>query len=131
MILDDSQINPMAVFAYNRLDMFKHTIAALQDCELAKQSELYIFSDDAKKDEDKNTIEDIREFTKNISGFKKLDLRFSEGKKGLSKSIMEKLIKNAELRNKMGNEGLKKFSATFTLEKFENRFTKILKDVIG
>lgn len=70
MILDDSKINPMAVFAYNRLDMFKHTIVALQDCELPKQNELYIFSDDTKKDEDKNPIEDIREFTKNISGFK-------------------------------------------------------------
>lgn len=127
MTLDDSQISP----AYNRLDMFKHNITALQDCELAKQSELYIFSDGAKKDEDKNTIENIREFTKNISGFKKLYLRFSESNKGLSKSIMEMLTKNAELRNKMGNEGLKKFSATFTLEKFENRFTKILKDALG
>lgn len=81
MTIDDSQISPIAVFAYNRLDMFKHkhTIAALQDHELAKQSERYIFSDDAKKDEDKNTIEDIREFTKNISGFKKLHHCFSEG----------------------------------------------------
>lgn len=107
MTLDDSQISPIAVFACNRLDMFKHTIATLQDCKLTKQSELYIFSDDAKKDEDKNTIENIREFTKNIASLKKLHLRFSKGNKGLSISIMEMLIKNAELRNKMGNEGLK------------------------
>jgi len=95
MTSDDSQISTIAVFEYNRLDMFKHTIAALQDCELAKQSELYIFSDDAKKDEDKNTIEDIREFTKNISGFKKLHLRFFEGKVYFRK-IREQVYQNFE-----------------------------------
>lgn len=43
---------------------------------------------------------------------------------------LEILIKNPELRKKMGDAGRKKYEEQFTLEKFENRLVEILEDVL-
>lgn len=41
---------PIIVFAYLRLDTFKRVIEALQDNDLAKQSNLYIYCDGVKSE---------------------------------------------------------------------------------
>lgn len=43
---------------------------------------------------------------------------------------LEKLIKDKELRQKMGKAGRRKYEAAFTLQKFEERMTEILTQVV-
>ena len=79
--------HPIAIFVYNRLDLFVKTIGALKKCGMAPESELFIFSDGPKKDSDENAIEQIRTYAKSIDGFYKLNLHFSQTNKGLASSI--------------------------------------------
>lgn len=65
---------PIGISVYNRFDHFKKCIEHLQLNGLAKESELFIFSDFPSVDTDKKVIEDIRNYCKRITGFKKIHL---------------------------------------------------------
>jgi len=43
---------------------------------------------------------------------------------------IELLVNNPELKIKMGAAGRKRFEENFTLEHFERRFTKIVKNIM-
>ncbi len=79
---------PLVIFAYNRLDDFIKTVEALGKNELARQSELYIFSDGAKEEKDINVVLKIRNYSKQITGFKKVYCHFAPANKGLANSII-------------------------------------------
>ncbi|MGB5944042.1 MAG: glycosyltransferase [Leeuwenhoekiella sp.] len=82
-------LSPVSVFVYKRLDTVKQVIDNLCQCKYAEQSELYIFSDGPKNDNDLSIIEELRDYLKKIIGFKKVHLTFSETNKGLATSIIE------------------------------------------
>ena len=65
---------PIALFCYKRLDTLKQTIEELKQNHLADESELYIFSDGAKKEADEPIITEIRSYLKTITGFKKISV---------------------------------------------------------
>ncbi len=90
------KLAPIALFTYKKLAPLKATIEALQKNNLAKHSELIIFSDGPKKDSDKIQIQEVRSYLKSINGFKKIDLNFSEKNKGLAVSIIEGVSKILE-----------------------------------
>jgi len=60
---------PIGISTYSRLDHLKQNIKALQRNTLAKQSELYIFSD-APKLGDEDKVQAVRDYLKTIGGFK-------------------------------------------------------------
>ena len=62
---------PIGVSTYSRLKHLKQTIEALQKNTLAKQSELYIFSDGPQQG-DKENVAKVREYIHTIDGFKKV-----------------------------------------------------------
>jgi len=64
--------SPIALFVYNRPQHTSRTIAALAKNSLAKESELFIFSDGPKNDADKKDVEKVRELFRSAVGFKKL-----------------------------------------------------------
>ena len=72
MIEDKMNLAPIVLFVYNRLDLTKQTVEALQKNELANKSELFIFSDAAKTENIQFKVNRIREYIKKISGFKKV-----------------------------------------------------------
>ena len=81
---------PIALFAYKRLNHLKQTIGALMANDLASESELYIFSDGPKDEDDKNDIKEIRNYINSLDGgFKKIHQRYSKENKGLAASIVE------------------------------------------
>lgn len=80
---------PILVFAYKRLDSLILTIDALKKNHLASESELYIFSDAARKTEDEKQVQEVRNYLKTITGFKSLRIFESPTNKGLAKSIIE------------------------------------------
>ena len=67
-----NNLAPIGVFTYSRINHLRQTIEALKNNTLARESELYIFSDAAKPgDEDK--ILAVREYIHTINGFKSVN----------------------------------------------------------
>lgn len=83
------KLSPICLFTYNRIFETEQTIKALQKNYLAKQSELFIFSDGPKNDSDIPKISQVREFQKTINGFKSVEIVESRHNKGLANSVIE------------------------------------------
>ncbi len=67
------ELAPIGVSTYSRLNHLKQTIEALQKNTLAKESELYIFSD-APQQGDEEIVSRVREYIHTIDGFKKVHI---------------------------------------------------------
>ncbi len=79
---------PIALFVYNRLDHLVQTIDALRANELAQESELYVFSDGPRHPTDEPKVSKVRQYLKNISGFKRIEIIEAPGNQGLADSII-------------------------------------------
>jgi hypothetical protein len=79
---------PVILFCYKRPEVLKQTVDALKKNYLAKESELFIFSDGAKRDEDVPTISAVRDYLKTITGFKKIVISEAPQNKGLADSVV-------------------------------------------
>jgi hypothetical protein len=92
-------LSPIILFTYKRLDTLKQTIQSLQENYLAKDSDLYVFSDAAKTLKERDIILEVRDFVKSIDGFKSVTIFESKINKGLANSIIDgvsELLKNHE-----------------------------------
>src|SRR5262245_26900533 len=81
-------LTPIVLFCYNRLDTLQQTVESLQQNYWADQSELFIFSDGAKKVEDEPVIAQVRAYLKTITGFKSVVIMEAPKNKGLANSII-------------------------------------------
>lgn len=88
-----NNLAPICLFTYNRLSETKQTIEALKKNPLAKESDLFIFSDGSKSNETSEKVKKVRHYLKSVKGFKSVNLFISEGNKGLAKSIIEGISK--------------------------------------
>jgi hypothetical protein len=79
---------PIVLFVYNRPDHTVKTIKALQKNELASESELFIYSDEAKNDDAQIAVDKVRKYINKIDGFKKVTVIKRETNWGLSRSII-------------------------------------------
>src|SRR3989338_4006387 len=79
---------PIVLFCYNRPSHTLQVLQALQKNPEAKNSELFIFCDGAKNENDLECINDVHKIIDNISGFKNVVVEKSENNKGLAKSII-------------------------------------------
>ena len=86
---DGENLSPIVLFTYKKLVPLKLTIQALKSNTLASKSELFIFSDGGKNKNDEIEIDLVRDFLKQIEGFKKITITTSDENKGLAKSIIE------------------------------------------
>jgi hypothetical protein len=68
-----NNLAPICLPTYSRLNHLKLTISALSKNNLAKNSELYIFSDAAKCG-DENKIERLRKYLDNVDGFLRINI---------------------------------------------------------
>jgi len=82
-----SELAPIGVSTYIRLEHLKKTISALQKNTLAKESRLFVFSD-APKLGDEDKVRKVREYLHTIDGFK-------------SVTILERL-ENSRIKNNRG-----------------------------
>ncbi len=83
-----SEFAPVCLFAWKRISETQETIRHLQANHLAKDSELFIFVDGARKPTDEPGIQEVVDHVQNVSGFKKVTLNISPVNKGLSQSII-------------------------------------------
>ncbi len=83
---------PIVLFVYNRLWHTQQTVEALKKNELAKESELFIFSDAPKGKDDNEKVKEVRNFIKTINDFKHVTIVEREENFGLAKSIITGVI---------------------------------------
>ncbi|TCC94116.1 glycosyltransferase [Pedobacter frigiditerrae] len=79
---------PIALFVYNRPQHTERTLKFLKQNELAADSRLFIFSDGAKSTADEDKVAAVREFIKNVDGFKAVEIIESKTNMGLANSII-------------------------------------------
>lgn len=82
------ELSPIVLFVYNRPDHTKRTLEMLQKNELARDSELFIYSDAPKNDQNKDEVIKVRECIKPIKGFKKVKIIERDVNWGLANSII-------------------------------------------
>lgn len=87
------KLAPIVLFVYNRPDHTRQTVEALQKNELASQSELFIYSDGAKNENDEAKVNEVREYISSIDGFKKITIIKREKNWGLANSIIDGVTK--------------------------------------
>lgn len=80
---------PVILFTYNRPEHTKRTIEALAANELAAETELYVFSDAAKKEADAGKVQEIREYAATAAGFKQIHLTARTENYGLARNVIE------------------------------------------
>ena len=120
--MTSNKLAPIIIFTYNRTTDIKQTISALKENFLSKDSDLYIFSDYANKNEDIEAVKEVREFLHSIEGFKSIKIIERESNYGLAKNIIEGVT---EIINIHGNFRKKMYSSLY----LENREKIYLKGV--
>ena len=80
---------PILLFVYNRPEHLKQTMETLQNNPLAAESELYIYSDAARKDTDEAAVAEVRNYIHKITGFKSITLIEREKNWGLARNIID------------------------------------------
>lgn len=94
---------PIVLFVYNRPWHTRQTVEALQRCELASESDLYLFADGPKSDVTEkvhNQITEVRQYIHTIDGFKSIHIKESTSNKGLANSVIQGVD---EVINQYGN----------------------------
>lgn len=86
-------LSPIVLFVYNRPWHTQKTLEALQNNELASESELFIYADNAKNNKIDEQVLKVRRYIKKIDGFKKVTIIEREKNWGISKSIIDGVTK--------------------------------------
>ncbi|HEE9033205.1 MULTISPECIES: glycosyltransferase [Bacillus cereus group] len=93
---------PVIIFVYNRPEHTIKTIEALSENELARESDVFIFSDAAKNEASFEKVKAVRDYIDTIEEkkyFKSLTIKKAQENKGLAKSVMNGV---SEIINKYG-----------------------------
>ena len=83
------KLAPILLFVYNRPLHVKRSIESLLANELAKDSELYIFSDAAKDETAQTDVDEVRKIIHSIDGFKQIHFVERENNWGLARNIID------------------------------------------
>ncbi|MDA3877558.1 MAG: hypothetical protein PF483_10780 [Halothiobacillus sp.] len=86
---DDNKIAPITLFVYNRPWHTRQTVEALLKNEFAAESDLIIFSDAPKSEGLTEAVRDVRQYIRQIDGFKSVTIVERETNIGLARSIIE------------------------------------------
>lgn len=79
---------PVALFTYKRPVHTKATLDALAANTIALQTDLYIFSDGPKNENDTNAVESVRELIREVKGFASVTITERATNMGLAQSII-------------------------------------------
>lgn len=84
----EKDLAPIVLFVYNRLEHAKKTIEALKKNHLAEESELFIFSDGPRRDDDIIKVKEVRNYIHQVEGFKQINIIEREKNYGLAQAIV-------------------------------------------
>lgn len=88
--MKEKSLSPVVVFAFNRADALRNTIAALAANAEAADTDLYVFVDGPREGREGEAakVDAVRSFVTTITGFRSVTHVFSETNKGLGPSII-------------------------------------------
>jgi len=89
----NDNLAPIVLFTYNRPWHTMQTVEALKKNELAQESELFIFSDGWKNEDDKPKVLEVRDYLKTIDGFKNVTIIEKDKNWGLAANIIDGVTK--------------------------------------
>lgn len=81
------------------MDTLIDCVESLQKDLLAKNTDLYVFSDCAKSAKDEKAVEAVRDYVEKITGFNSVTIKLAEDNKGLANSIIEGVSKIFKTHN--------------------------------
>ncbi len=79
---------PIVLFVYNRPQHTKITVHSLLDSPLAKQSDLFVFSDAERNTADADSVAEVRRFMHTVTGFKSVSITELSEHRGLAASVI-------------------------------------------
>ena len=82
------QLAPIALFCYNRLGHTERTVEALRANKLASESDLWIFSDGPRSQDDVSKVAALRSYLRTIVGFRAVQIVERSTNMGLAASII-------------------------------------------
>ena len=88
-----NNLSPIVIFVFNRVKHLSMLIESLKNNREAKYSNLFIFSDGPKTDEDITKVDQVRKYLKSIKGFKSIEVFEQDSNLGLSKSVINGVSK--------------------------------------
>src|ERR1041385_114103 len=80
---------PITLFVYNRPEHTRQTVEALLKNELARNSDLIIYSDAPKAPEATNAVREVRDYIRTIAGFRSVCIVIRDRNWGLANSIID------------------------------------------
>jgi len=80
---------PILLFVYNRPEHTMRGIQSLQRNALAKQSDLYIYSDAPRGEADRTSVEEVRRLVAQVEGFKSVTVVERAENWGLARNIID------------------------------------------
>lgn len=81
--------SPVVLFAFNRPDALRRSLAALAANELAAETDLFICIDGPRNEAEAVKVEAVREVALSCRGFHAVDVRWSERNRGLAASVIQ------------------------------------------
>lgn len=92
---------PIVLFSFNRPEHVLETLEALKANILASESDLFVYCDGPRNDEDIQAVAKVRHIIRNISGFKSVTVVESQNNKGLAQSIISGVTEVSETYGKV------------------------------
>ena len=80
---------PILLFTYNRLNHTRRCIESLQQNSLSAESELFIYSDAAKSEDQETAVQAVRQYLHTIDGFKQITFIERTENWGLARNIID------------------------------------------
>jgi hypothetical protein len=80
---------PICLFVYKRLEWTAQTVEALKKNDFAQNSQIYVFGDGPKTEQDAEGVEEVRNFIRNLQGFKEINCVFQDKNIGLANSVIK------------------------------------------
>lgn len=93
------KLAPIVLFVYNRPWHTMQTVMALQQNVLAKESELFMYSDASANEKNVVKVNEVRDYIRTIGGFKEITIIEREKNWGLAASIIDGVT---DIVNKFG-----------------------------
>jgi hypothetical protein len=92
---------PIALFVYNRPLHTRRTVTALLQSRLARESDLFVFSDAPKSPEAAAAVREVRGYVAQIDGFKSVEIVERTKNWGLARSIVDGVTRLTKERERV------------------------------
>lgn len=80
---------PVLLFVFKRPEHTKSTLKSLAANPEAKDTDLFIFSDGGRNEDEMKEVEEVRKIISRVNGFRSINPVFSDKNKGLARSIID------------------------------------------